>query len=128
MDSEDLTEPLAVVRSEEELRAGTEAVEAGSVRVRKHVETHTEQLPVTLAREILEVSSERVGAPVGRHDFREVSVEIPLHAQRPRVRTHAVAKERVRVDREAHVERVTVQDEVRRERVRVEGEIEGGGR
>jgi stress response protein YsnF len=42
-----------LTRTEEELRVGTRAVEAGEVVVGKHVETEHKQVPVNLKREKL---------------------------------------------------------------------------
>jgi uncharacterized protein (TIGR02271 family) len=112
------------VRAEEELRVAKEIGDAGTVRVRKHVESHPHELVVELQREVAEVTAEPVRRPARAHDFREDSIELPMHAQRAVVRKQVVAKERVAVEKEVVAERMTVADEVRKERIVAEGDVE----
>lgn len=115
-------EPTEVIRSEEELVVAKETVEHGRIEVRKEVETHPVEVPVDLEREILRVVREPVAVVVGGHDFREQAIEIPLHAQEPRVRKDVVAVERVAIERDVETRHATVSDELRRERVEIREE------
>ena len=60
----EVTRERDVVRSEEELRVGKEQVEAGSVRLRKWVETEPVQADVELRRETARVEREPIDQPV----------------------------------------------------------------
>jgi uncharacterized protein (TIGR02271 family) len=116
----------SVTRSEEELEVGTRRVETGSVRLRKWVETEPVELEVELKREVARVTRERIDQPVGEHEFRELEVEMPLHAEKPVVQKQTVAKERVGLQKDVETDTRTVQEEVRKEHVEVEGDtIEG---
>jgi uncharacterized protein (TIGR02271 family) len=118
--------PAEVVRSEEELSVGKRTVEHGRVEVTKRVETEEVELPVELEREVLAVEREPIGEHVEAHEFREQSIEIPLHAQEPVVRKDVVAKERITVGTDVETHSEPIADEVRRERVEVEVEEEPG--
>lgn len=116
-------EDQAVTRSEEELEVGKRSVDAGSVRLRKWVETEPVALDVQLNREVARVTRERIDQPVGDHDFSEEEVEVPLRAETPVVQKQAVAKERVGLQKDVQTETETVQDELKKERVVVEGDV-----
>jgi len=119
-------EDQAVTRSEEEVQVGKRSVDAGQARLRKWVETEPVALDVELRREVARVSREPIDEPVGDHDFSEEEVEVPLHAEQPVVQKRAVAKERVRLEKDVQTEQQTVQDEVKKERVETEGDVESG--
>ena len=113
----------SVVRHEEELRVGTERVETGRVRLRKHVVTETETVAVPVERQEVHVTREpirdgEVGGRIG--DDQEVSVT--LTEDRPVVEKETVAKERVGLETETHRETQQVSAEVRKEQVEVERE------
>ncbi len=112
------------VRHEEELAVEKEAVDRGRVRLRKWVEKEPVAFTVTLRREIARVVRERVDEPVPSHDFADATIEIPFHAEEPVVRKHAVARERIAVDKQTYVEREQIVDTVRKERIAVEHEGE----
>jgi uncharacterized protein (TIGR02271 family) len=114
-------EGQAVTRMEEELQVGKRPVEAGRARLRKWVETEPVEAEVTLQRETAYVTREHVDQPVGKHEFGEEQVEVPLRGEEPVVRKQAVAKERIGIGTDVRSERETVQEEVRKERVEVEG-------
>lgn len=127
METDPTERPAAeLVRSEEELRVAKREVEHRRVRVRKGVETEEVELPVDLEREVLRVEREAVGRPVDAHDFREQSIQIPLHAQEPVVVKDVVAKERVAIEKDVETRHELVADEVRRERVDVERDPSDG--
>jgi uncharacterized protein (TIGR02271 family) len=110
-----------VTRSEEELKVGKRPVEAGSVRLRKWVETEPVDVDVELRRETARVTREPVDQPVDA-ELGEEEVEVPLRAEEAVAEKRVVAKERVGVEKDVETERETVTDEVRKERVDVDGD------
>ena len=115
-----------MTRSEEELQVGTRQTEAGSVRLRKWVETEPVALDVELQRETARVVREDLDQPVARDDaaFAEEEVEVPLRAEQAVTSKQTVAKERVGVEKDVETTTETVADEVRKERVEVEGDAD----
>ena len=111
-----------ITRSEEELQVGTEAREAGSVRLRKWVETEPVEVDVELRRETARIEREPVNEVVSGAEFREEEIEVPLHEERPVVAKETVAKERIGVETDVEQTRETVRDEVRKERVDIDGD------
>ncbi|MEP6695888.1 MAG: PRC and DUF2382 domain-containing protein [Pseudonocardiales bacterium] len=115
----------AMTRSEEELRVGTEQVQAGRARLRKYVVTEEQQVPVTTTREEVRVEREpitgadREGAVTGS-ELGEEDQEIILHREQPVVQTEAVPVERVRLGKEQVTEEQTVSGEVRKERIDID--------
>ncbi len=112
----------AMTRSEEQLRAGTEQVEAGRARLRKYVVTETQQVEVPVSRE--EVRLEREPITDANRDaaydgpaISEEEHEVTLRAERPVVQTEAVAVERVRLGKETVTDTETVSGEVRKEQI-----------
>lgn len=116
------TEGRSVTRKEEELKVGTRTVEAGSVRLRKWVETEPVTADVELTRERAHVEREVIDEPVSGHEFREEEVEVALRAQEPVVEKQAVAKERVSIGKDAVSDTHRVTETVRKERVDVAGD------
>jgi uncharacterized protein (TIGR02271 family) len=114
----------AVTRHEEELAVGKREAEAGSVRLRKWVETEPIQEDVELRRETARVERQPIDQPVSGRAIGEEEVEVPLRAEEAVVQKRTVAKERVGVEKDVKTERETVGDEVRKERVEVEGDDE----
>jgi uncharacterized protein (TIGR02271 family) len=117
-------EQASVTRSEEELEVGKRSVETGTARLRKWVETEPVDLDVELEREVARVTRERIDQPVGDHDFSEEEIEMPLHREKAVVQKQAVAKERVRLEKDVQTDTERVEDEVRKERVEVEGDVD----
>ena len=112
-----------VTRHEEELQVGKEERAAGSVRLRKWVETEPVSTQVELERETAQVVREPVDEPVARDTdaaFGEEEIEVPLRAEEAVVGKRAVAKERVGIEKDVETRTETVQDEVRKERVDVD--------
>ncbi|MEV6749071.1 PRC and DUF2382 domain-containing protein [Streptomyces sp. NPDC051080] len=109
-----------MIRSEEQLRVGTEQYESGTARLHKYVVTEnvTRTVPVTheevrLIREPLqpgEKSAERA-------TIREQDVEVTLHAERPTTRKETVAVERVRMETKKVTEQKEVSAELRKEQI-----------
>ena len=113
-----------VTRAEEELQVGKRQVDAGSVRLRKRVETEPVAADVELQRETARVTREQIDQPVGDAELGEDEVEVPLRAEEPVAQKRKVAKERVAVEKNVETDTATVRDEVRKERVDVEGDAE----
>lgn len=119
----------AMTVSEERLQVGTERVEAGRARLRRHLVTETETRTVPVSHEELVI--ERL--PVHDGDLGVVSGdrvaasehEVVLTEQRPVVDKEVVAVERVRVDVETVAGAATVAEEVAREEVVLEQEPGG---
>lgn len=118
----DRAEDEALTRSEEELAVGKRDVEAGSVRLRKWVETEPVEAEVELRRETAEITREPVDEVVSGVELGEQEIEVPLHEERPVVEKEAVAKERIRVEKDVETEQETISEELRKERVEVEEE------
>ena len=116
-------EDTALTRSEEELNVGKREVDAGSVRLRKWVDTEPVERDVELRRETAQVTREPVDRQVEGVELREQEVEIPLHEEQAVVEKETVAKEQIRVERDVETERETISGEVRKERVEVEDDL-----
>ena len=115
----------AMTRSEEQLRAGTEQVEAGRARLRKYVVTETQQVDVPVSREEVRLEREPVtdanrGAAYDGPAISEEEHEVTLHAERPVVETEAVPVERVRLGKDTVSQTETVSGEVRKEQVELD--------
>lgn len=113
-----------VTRSEEELQVGKRAVEAGSVRLRKWVETEPVDVDVELRRETARVTREQVDEPVDFAELTEEEIEVPLRGEEAVAQKRAVARERVSVEKGVETQTETISDDVRKERVEVEGDVD----
>ncbi|GAA3432454.1 DUF2382 domain-containing protein [Kutzneria kofuensis] len=115
----------AMVRSEEQLRVGTEQTETGRVRLHKYVVTEEQQVTVPVRHEEVRVEREPVRggerARIGEDDQ-----EVVLHAERPVVETEAVPVEKVRLNTETVTEQRTVRGKVRKERIEVDDSTKHG--
>ena len=107
-----------MTRSEERLNVGTEKVESGRVRLRKHVVTEEQQLTVPVTHE--EVRVERMPAEGGPARIGEDEREIVLHEEKPVVRKETVPVEQVRLRAEQVTEQRKVRDKVRKEQIEVD--------
>jgi len=116
----------AMTRSEEQLRVGTERVEAGRARLRKYVTTETETRTVPVTKETVHVEREPItdanmpnamdGPAISEEEH-----EVVLTEERPVVQKEAVPVERVRLDTDTVTENVTVSEEVRKEQIDMDG-------
>jgi uncharacterized protein (TIGR02271 family) len=126
----DVSEPTAddaMMRSEEELRVGTERREAGRARLRKYVVTETEQRTVPVRREEVRVEREpitqgNVDQALDGPEISEDEHEVVLHEERPVVEKDVVAKERVRLTAEERTDEETVSEGLRKERIETDGD------
>jgi uncharacterized protein (TIGR02271 family) len=112
----------AMTRSEEHLVAGTQQVEAGKARLRKHVVTETESVQVPVSHEEVRLEREPItdanrGAAYSGGDITEEEHEVTLRAEKPVVGTETEAVERVRLGKETVTDTETVSGEVRKEQI-----------
>jgi uncharacterized protein (TIGR02271 family) len=119
---------LRVQRSEEELVAGTREREAGAMRVRKRVRTDRERIEVPTRHEEVSVERVPVEGEATEAQIGEDEVEVPVTEEEVVTDKRAVAKEEVRVRKEAVEDTEVVEDDVRREEIDVEDDTERGSR
>ncbi|CCG03320.1 DUF2382 domain-containing protein [Blastococcus saxobsidens] len=117
----------AMTRSEEQLRVGTERVESGRARLRKHVVSQTVSQTVPVTHEEVRVEREPitdadVGNALDGPAISEEEHEVVLHGERPVVQKEAVPVERVRLDTETVTEQATVDEQVRKEQIELDGD------
>lgn len=111
----------SMVRSEEQLRAGTETVETGRVRLQKHVVTEEQQITVPVSHEEVHVTREPVrDGELRGGAIQEEEREVVLHEERPVVAKETVAVERVGLETETVHEEQQIKDTVRKEQIEVE--------
>jgi uncharacterized protein (TIGR02271 family) len=115
----------AMTRSEEELRVGTERVETGRVRLRKHVVTEMVTKTVPVSREEVHVEREPITdanreEALDGPEISEDEHEVVLHEERPVVEKQVVPKERVRLDTETSEGEQEISEEVRKEQIDVD--------
>ena len=111
-----------LILSEEQLRVGTRAKEAGQVEVRKTVETRHVERQVPLVHE--EVTIERrpyTGGAPSAEEIAEGTVRIPLMAEEAVVEKRTVAAEELVIRKHAVVENETVEADLRKEQVDTKG-------
>jgi uncharacterized protein (TIGR02271 family) len=112
----------AMTRSEERMRVGTERVETGRARLRKHVVTENVTQTVPVRREEVRVEREpitegNVGAATDGPAISEEEHEVTLTEERPVVAKETVPVERVRLTKDEHVGEETVSGDVRKEQI-----------
>lgn len=124
-DSSGTTTDTAMTRSEERLQVGTERVETGRARLRKHVVTETETRTVPVRQERVRVERQLlegavVSGELADRELVDEEFEIVLSAERAVVSTETVPVERVRLDTDVVTSQETVSGEVRKERIELE--------
>lgn len=119
-----------LVRSEERLLVGTERVEAGRARLRKHVVTETLTRTVPVSHEQLRISRDPVpagtAAQAGVSGLSELEHEFLLVAEQPVVQKAVVPVERITLDKVVVGGHQTVTEQVRKERFEVEESVQPG--
>jgi uncharacterized protein (TIGR02271 family) len=115
----------AMTCSEEELRVGKTEHEAGRVRLRKYVveDEVTQTVPVKREEVRLErepITDANAEAATDGPAISEEEHEVVLHEERPVAEKQAVPKERVRLDKDTHVEEEQVSDTVRKEQIDID--------
>jgi len=112
----------AMTRSEERLHVGTERVETGRARLRKHVVTENETVTVPVSHQEVRIEREpitegNVGDALSGPEISEEEHEVVLTAERPVVAKETVPVERVRLDTDTVTENETMTEEVRKEEI-----------
>jgi uncharacterized protein (TIGR02271 family) len=112
----------AMTRSEERLRVGTQAREAGRARLRKYVVTENVTQTVPVSREEVRIEREPIteanrDAAMSGTAISEEEHEVVLREERPVVQKETVPVERVRLDTETVTDQVRVTEEVRKEQI-----------
>jgi uncharacterized protein (TIGR02271 family) len=112
----------AMTRSEERLRVGTEQVQAGRARLRKHVVTENVTQTVPVSHEEVRVEREPItnasrGDAMSGPDISEEEHEVTLNAERPVVNKETVPVERVRLGTETVTENQEVSETLRKEQI-----------
>ena len=115
----------AMTRSEEELRVGTAERESGRVRLRKYVVEDEVTQTVPVRREEVRVEREPItdanaGAALDGPPISDEEHEVVLREEEPIAEKRAVPKERVRLDKDVHVDEREVADTVRREEIDID--------
>jgi uncharacterized protein (TIGR02271 family) len=125
-DDLDDRDELRVQRSEEELRAGTREREAGAMKVRKRVRTDRERIEVPVKHEEVSVERVPVSGEATEAQIGEDEVSVPVTEEEVVTDKRAVAKEEIRVRKDAVEDTEVVEEDVRREEVDVEDGTERG--
>ncbi len=131
-DSSGPTTDNAMTRSEEELRAGTQTVQTGKARLRKHVVTEQQTITVPVSHEEATLEREPItdanrDAATSGSDISSEEHEVTLHAEQPVVTTETVAKERVKMGTETVTEQQQVSGQVRKEQIDMEPDADTTG-
>lgn len=111
-----------IVRREEELRVGTERVQTGRLRIRKHVVTEQQTVTVPVEREEVEIIREPIadGGRSGGGTLEDGEIEVTLTEERPVINKEVVDKERIGVDRRTVTQERDVTAEVSKEEIDVD--------
>ncbi|MGH3248889.1 MAG: YsnF/AvaK domain-containing protein, partial [Trebonia sp.] len=122
MPTDNATRRQSMMRSEERLRAGTETVETGRVRLHKHVVTSQQTITVPIRREEVHVTREPIkpgeagtSAEIGNEDLAVI-----MREERPLVTKETVVVERISLDIETVLENREVSGTIRREEIEVD--------
>jgi len=112
----------AMTRSEEQLKVGTEQVQAGKARLRKHVVTEQQNVTVPVSREEVRVEREPItdanrDQAFDGPDISEEEHEVVLTEERPVVEKEVVPVERVKLGKETVTEEQQVSEQVRKEEI-----------
>ena len=121
----------AMTRSEERLNVGTQRLESGRVRLRKHVVTERETVNVPVSHEEVRIEREPItdanrGDALAGPDLSEEEHEVVLTEERPVVQKETVPVERVRLDKETVTENRQVTEDVRHEEIDTDGDTTTG--
>jgi uncharacterized protein (TIGR02271 family) len=114
----------SMIRSEEQLRAGTETVESGRVSLHKYVVTEEQQIAVPVSHEEVHVVREPLAEGDGRRGDAAIGDEdreVVLHEERAVVAKETVPVERVGLETETVRGEEQVSDTVRKEQIEVQG-------
>ena len=112
----------AMTRSEERLSVGTQKVQTGRARLRKHIVTEEQTVTVPVSHEEVRLEREpitdaNVGDALRGGDLTSEEHEVTLTEERVVVNKETVPVERVRLDKDTVTEQQQVNEEVRREEI-----------
>jgi uncharacterized protein (TIGR02271 family) len=112
-----------LTRSAEELRIGKRNIEAGEVKVRKHVETEHVSEPVTRTREVVHVDRRPVsGDSAAAGELRDDEIRVPITEEEVVVDKRPVVKEELVISKERISETENVEADLRKEKIDVDGD------
>jgi len=116
-----------LTRSEEQLRVGTQRVEAGRAGIRKFVVTEQQTVTVPVSHDEVRVVREPLqpGDSVDGATIGEDSIDVALMQDEVRVDKQVVGVEKVRLATETVTEQQEVSEAVRKEQVEVTGDTTG---
>jgi uncharacterized protein (TIGR02271 family) len=111
-----------LIRQEERLQIGTQAVESGRIRLHKYVDVQPIEQAVHVFHEEYDVERVPIGSDeqIAGGDMGESVQELILHEERAVYQKEAVPVERVRLVSKRVEEDRTIRGEVRRERIEIE--------
>ncbi len=111
-----------LVRQEEQLQIGTQAVESGRIRLHKYVDVQPVEQAVHVFHEEYDIERVPIGAneQIRAGDMGESVQEVILHEERAVYQKQAVPVERVRLVTKRVEEDQTIRGEIRRERIEIE--------
>jgi uncharacterized protein (TIGR02271 family) len=114
----------AMTRSEERLHVGTESVQTGTARLRKHIVTEMQNVTVPVSHEEVTVTrepitDENVGDAMSGPELSEEEHEVVLNTERVVVAKETVPVERVALGTETVTEQQQVSEEVAHEEIEV---------
>ena len=115
----------AMTRSEQRLDVGTQRVQTGRARLRKHIVTEQQNVTVPVQHEELRVETEpitdgNVGAATDGPDLSEEEHEVTLSEERVVVDKETVPVERVRLGSETVTEQQQVSEDVAHEEIELD--------
>ena len=110
----------SIVRREEQLRVGTERVETGRLRIRKHVVTEQQSVTVPVEREEFEVVREPLDGRSTSGDLGDDEIAVTTHEERPVVDKEVVDAERIGVEKRTVTDQERVSADVSKEEVDVD--------
>jgi len=117
----------SIVRREEQLRVGTERVESGRLRIRKHVVTEQQTVTVPVEREEFEVVREPLDGTSSGGSLGDDEIAITTHEERPVVDKEVVDAERIGVERRTVTDQERVSADISKEEIDIDrdGGIDG---
>ncbi len=116
----------AMTRSEEQLRVGTQTVETGRARLRKHIVTENVTTTVPVSHEEVHIEREPItdanrDQALSGGDLTSEEHEVTLHAEQPVVAKETVPVERVRLSTDTVTGEEEVNEQVRKEQIDTDG-------
>jgi len=127
----EVDEDASMIRSEEQVRVGTERVATGKARLRKYVVTENVTKTVPVQREVVRLEREPITdadeAATAGAELGEDVQEVTLSEDRVVVDKDTVAVEKVRLDTDIVTEEQQVTEEVRKEQIDTDLPQDGPG-